>query len=116
MSQAQDNFKRGTAELLILRILTQRDSYGYEIAHTFVKRSEGAYTMLEGSMYPILFRLIDAGYVTDELVLVGLKRKRRYYKITEEGRAYYENLLSDYRKITDGINMILTKDEFASDK
>ncbi len=116
MSQAQDNFKRGTAELLILHILTQRESYGYEIAHTFSKRSDGAYSMLEGSMYPILFRLIDAGYVTDELVLVGVKRKRRYYKITETGKEYYKTLLEDYHKITKGIDMILSRDDFASDK
>lgn len=116
MSQAQDNFKRGTAELLILHILCERESYGYEIAHTFAKRSDNSYTMLEGSMYPILFRLVDAGYVTDELVLVGVKRKRRYYKITEEGKAYYEKLLKDYREITNGIDMILTRKDFASDK
>ncbi len=107
MSQAQDNFKRGTAELLILHILTQKESYGYEIAHNFSERSDGAYSMLEGSMYPILFRLIDAGYVTDELVLVGVKRKRRYYKITDSGRKYYDSLLEDYRRITKGIDMIL---------
>lgn len=113
MGQAQDNFKRGTAELLILHILCEKESYGYEIAHTFAKRSKNTYTMLEGSMYPILFRLVDAGYVTDKVVLVGIKRKRRYYEITEAGRAYYEKMLKDYREITNGIDMILTGTEYA---
>lgn len=107
MSQTQDNFKRGTAELLVLHLLQKEDLYGYQITHALEEKSGGAYTMLEGSLYPILYKLTEAGYVSDYVVPVGKKRTRRYYHIEAAGREYYKEILGEYLAIAGSIRKIL---------
>ena len=109
MGQNQDNFKRGTAELLILHLLMKEDLYGYQITQTFAEKSGGEYTMLEGSLYPILYRLTDAGYISDYVKPAGKRRMRKYYHIEEKGRAYYREILSDYDSVINSINKILDR-------
>ncbi|MBQ6023139.1 MAG: PadR family transcriptional regulator [Clostridia bacterium] len=107
MSQNQDNFKRGTAELLVLHLLMKEDLYGYQITQAFDEKSGGVYTVLEGSLYPILYKLCEAGYITDYVVPAGKKRTRRYYHIEEKGRVYYAEMLGEYLDITEAIRKIL---------
>ena len=116
MGQNQDNFKRGTAELLVLHLLQKEDLYGYQITHAFDEKSEGDYTMLEGSLYPILYKLTEAGYISDYTRLVGKRRTRRYYHIEDSGREYYKDILNDYLTIINSIDKILDRGEDSSDK
>lgn len=109
MSQSQDNFKRGTAELLILYLLQGEELYGYRIIQLFNEKSGGRYTMLEGTLYTILFRLESAGYVSQRVELVGKKRTRRIYTLTDSGRAYLKTLLLEYDQIVTGVDMILDR-------
>ena len=109
MGQNQDNFKRGTAELLVLHLLQNEDLYGYQITHAFEEKSNGDYTMLEGSLYPILYRLTELGYITDYTKLVGKRRTRRYYHLEESGRVYYKEILNDYLTIINSIDKILDR-------
>lgn len=109
MSQNQDNFKRGTAEFLLLYLLRKEDLYGYKITQLFNQKSEGRYTMLEGSLYPILYKLEDAGYITSYTRLVGRKRQRRLYHITETGEAYFERVLNEFDEVNKGVNQILDR-------
>ncbi|MBO5360178.1 MAG: PadR family transcriptional regulator [Clostridia bacterium] len=109
MSQSKDNFKRGTAELLILHLLQKEDLYGYQITQLFNEKSKGEYTVLEGSLYPVLFRLVDAGYLSEYEQLVGVKRKRRYYHLEEAGKVYYRELLEEFDGIIYAINSILDR-------
>jgi len=109
MSQSKDNFKRGTAELLILHLLQKEDLYGYQITQLFNEKSQGEYTVLEGSLYPVLFRLVDAGYLSEYEQLVGVKRKRRYYHLEEAGKVYYRELLQEFDGIIYAINSILDR-------
>ena len=63
MSQNQENFKRGAAELLALYLLSKEDLYGYQICRLMEEKSGGRFTMLEGTLYLILYKLVDAGYI-----------------------------------------------------
>lgn len=110
LGQNQDNFKRGTAEMLVLYLLQKEDLYGYQITQAFAQKSHGTYTMLEGSLYPILYRLTELGYITDYTKLVGKRRQRRYYHLEESGREYYKEILNDYLLITKSINQILDRE------
>lgn len=110
MAQNMDNYKRGTAEFLILYLLCDEDLYGYRITQLFNEKSGGRYTMLEGSLYLILFRLEDLGCVTGYTEVVNKKRKRKYYHITEKGRAYLEKALLEYDEICRGVALILDKE------
>ena len=110
MGQNQDNFKRGTAEMLLLYLLSKEDFYGYQITHAFAEKSGGVYTMLEGSLYPILYRLTENGCISDYVKQVGVRRTRRYYHLEEKGREYFKEILSDYDAVTQSINRIMDRE------
>lgn len=107
MSQQQDNFKRGTAEILILHLLQKEDLYGYQMTKAFREKSNGNYTMGEAALYLVLYRLVDAGYISDYEKIVGVRRKRRYYHLEESGKQYYNEILDEYFTITKSIAKIL---------
>ena len=109
MSQNKDDFKRGSAELLVLHILMHEDTYGYRITQTFEEKSNGEYTMLEGSLYPILYKLEDAGYISSYTVKAGVRRTRKFYRIEDAGKKHYEEILRDYLVVTDCIFKILDR-------
>lgn len=109
LSQNQDNFKRGTAELLILHLMQEGDLYGYQITQLLAEKSKGSYTMLEGTLYPILYRLLDAGYISHYEKLVGARRKRQYYHLEEKGVEYYKRILQEYDEITKAISRVLDR-------
>ena len=58
-SQLLSNLKKATIEMFLLKLLSEEDMYGYQLSQELKKRSDGKYTILEGSMYPILYRLSD---------------------------------------------------------
>lgn len=95
--------------MLVLYLLSKEDLYGYQIVQAIEEKSNGVYTMLEGSLYPILYRLSDAGYISEYTKLVGKRRTRKYYRLEERGRKYYEEILADYVAIIDSIGKILDR-------
>ena len=108
MAQMQDNFKRGTAEFLVLSLLNEGEAmHGYRITQEMQQRSEGRYTILEGTLYLILTRMEEEGLLNSHVVLVGKKRTRRYYSITPKGKAHLQTLLQSYDEVTLGIDLIL---------
>ena len=107
----RENLKRGTVEMILLHLLQDREMYGYEILQEMNLRSKGKFTLKDGSMYPILYRMIDKGLITDEQVLVGKRRTRVYYSLTEEGKKYLEDIKAEYFFITEGIDNILNYKE-----
>lgn len=106
-NNSYDNFKRGTTEMLVLHLLQKGDLYGYEITQTLKEKSGGEHYILEGSLYTILFRMVENGYISDYINLVGKKRQRRYYHIEEKGKKRYIQLLNEYDKVCKNVNMIL---------
>ena len=107
MSKTKDDFKRGTAELLVLHSLLTEDLYGYQITQSFERKTNGEYTMLEGSLYPILYKLEDAGFISSYKKPAGKRRMRVYYHIEPSGRERYETLLAEYLSVTDSVFTIL---------
>ncbi len=110
-NQNQDNFRRGTAELLVLYLLTKEDLYGYQISQAFAEKSKGDYAILEGSLYPVLYRLCDAGYISDYEKKAGVRRTRKYYHLEPKGREHYEKIRSEYEMISRAINRIMDIEE-----
>lgn len=109
MSQNQENFKRGCAEVLALYLLSKEDMYGYQITQIMEEKSGGRFTILEGTLYLILYRLVDAGYIKSYTKLVGKKRTRKYYHLEDKGREYLDEILNEYDEITLGISLILDR-------
>lgn len=105
--QIRENLKKGTVEMILLHLLQERSMYGYEILQEMKSRSDGKFVLKDGSMYPILYRMIDKKLITDEQVLVGRRRTRVYYHLTDEGKKYLEEITAEYIAITEGIANIL---------
>jgi PadR family transcriptional regulator, regulatory protein PadR len=78
--------KRGSAELLILALLEQRQRHGYEIGQLITDRSDGAISFHIASLYPTLYRLEDKRLIDGRWVEKPGQRRRRYYRLTAEGR------------------------------
>ena len=79
--------KRGSAEILILALLEERQRHGYEIGRLIADRSRGAINFHIASLYPTLYRLEDRRLIEGRWVEKAGQRRRRYYKLTREGRA-----------------------------
>ena len=112
--EVRENLKRGTVEMILLHLLEDRKMYGYEILQQMRARSDGKFDLKDGSMYPVLYRMIDKGLITDEQVLVGKRRTRVYYSLTEEGKKYLDQITAEYFYITEGIEKIMNYREDSS--
>lgn len=91
-------FKRATSPLVVLRLLTEKPMYGYELTQAMKHRSKNAYTI--SVLYPVIYRLEEQGYVTTVRNEVVDGRARSYYDITPAGRAYLEETWKEYLEIT----------------
>ena len=78
--------KRGSAELLILSLLEARPRHGYDLSKLIKARSQGQLTFHIDSLYPLLYRLEERNWIQGTWVEKAGERRRRYYKVTPEGR------------------------------
>lgn len=92
-------FKRATSPLIVLRFLSDRPMYGYEISAALKEKSEGRYTI--SILYPVLYRLEEQGYIAISATEVSEGRARSYYSITQQGRAYLEKTIKEYAEISE---------------
>ena len=102
----KESFKRGTIPMVLLSLLKEQDMYGYQLGQELKLRSDNRYSLLETSMYPVLYRLEDQGYITSTSSLDG-RRRIVHYHITDSGLAYLEQLRAEYLELTAGIYAIL---------
>ncbi|MEL6772785.1 MAG: PadR family transcriptional regulator [Bacteroidota bacterium] len=78
---------RGTLQTVVLRLLAERGRmYGYELTQHVRDRTDGALTISEGALYPLLHKLVANGLLDVEGARVN-GRQRKYYHVTAEGRA-----------------------------
>lgn len=96
----------GAVEMLILEVISQGPSYGYEIAQTVGERSHGYFELKEGSLYPALHRLEEQKLLTSYWEPVE-GRRRKYYKVTSAGRKQLDTRKSAWRAFSAGIEGVL---------
>ncbi len=77
--------KKAAAEMLVLSLLEHRDRHGYEIAKLIESRSEGVLDFRVASLYPLLNRLEERGWIAGRWVEKAGERRRRFYRLTPEG-------------------------------
>jgi PadR family transcriptional regulator, regulatory protein PadR len=78
--------KKGTAELLVLAQLEDRAMHGYEIGQQIAARGAGGVSFQPASLYPVLYRLERRGLIAGRWVEKPTQRRRRYYRLTPDGR------------------------------
>lgn len=105
--QGQNTFRRGIMSIVILALLKREDMYGYQLVQECCRASGERIITQEGSLYPVLYKLLDQGYISDKKVQVGKRMTRIYYHLEPEGEAYLQELIADYHTIVSGVHSIL---------
>jgi len=100
---------KGTLSLLILSLLARKAMYGYELAATVHRDTDGAFQWREGSLYPSLHKLEADGLIVGEWEEKETGRKRRYYHLTKEGRAALKEKVQSWSELCAAVNCILEK-------
>ena len=88
MKDIEKQLRKGVLDILILKLISEKDMYGYELMKELDERSHGYYKLKEGSLYPVLYRLEDALLVENYRLEETGKRSvpRKYYRITDQGK------------------------------
>lgn len=108
---AENNFKSGSCEMLILHILdTNGDCYAYQISQLIKELSKGIISFPEGSLYPAVYRLINNGFISDYKKQSGKRLIRVYYHLEPKGKERLTELLDEYYQTIQGIEGILHHD------
>ncbi len=100
---------KGSIALLILKLLSERDMYGYEIIQESLRRSHDAFEFKEGTLYPALHQLHKRGYLRTEWRTGGNGKQRKYYGLTPAGRKAARRSEQEWFSFTGVVNAILSK-------
>lgn len=98
-------FKKGVLELCVLVLVGEQDLYGYELVNAMSKYVE----ISEGTIYPLLRRLTKDGYFTTYLVESQEGPSRKYYRLTEGGKRYRDELIREWNDFVIRVNSIVNR-------
>ncbi|MEM7431573.1 MAG: PadR family transcriptional regulator [Pseudomonadota bacterium] len=113
MAQTNPPFMSGVPELLLLRLLDQREMYGYELVRSIKSATGEAISLGEGVIYPVLHSLERNGSLKSRRKPVG-GRTRVYYSLTSKGRKRLNKLQDDWQRVQSGISTALEEGFAAS--
>ena len=102
---------RGYTDSIILAQLNRKDSYGYEINKVIQSITEGEFELKEATLYTAFRRLEAGGYIVSYWGDEQTGARRRYYTITEEGRALYQENSSDWIRAKSMIDRLLMRED-----
>jgi transcriptional regulator len=98
--------KKGSADLLLLSLVEDRQRHGYEISKLIESRSAGALRFNVASLYPMLYRLEKRGWLQGRWVDKAGQRRRRYYRLTPAGKKVLRAQRSHWQTFVAAINRI----------
>ena len=98
--------KKGSAELLILSLVEDQPRHGYDIGMLIETRSRGALRFNVASLYPLLYRLEKRGWIQGRWVEKPGQRRRRYYRLTAEGKKVLASQRNSWREFVEAISRI----------
>jgi transcriptional regulator len=104
------DLKKGSAELLVLSLLEAKQRHGYEISKLIETRSSGAVKFRVASLYPLLYRLEDRGYIQGRWVEKTGQRRKRFYRLTPAGRKILIERRSGWAAFVEAIRQITATD------
>jgi PadR family transcriptional regulator PadR len=98
---------RGHLESVILKLIIEQDRYGYEIASCISKRTENNFVIKEATLYSIVNRLEKRELIESYMGEKTHGKKRRYYKITPLGKAYFHEKKREWLELKDILKTLL---------
>jgi PadR family transcriptional regulator PadR len=103
--------KRGTLEMILLRLISERQMYGYELAATLEKRGGSLFRLKEGTLYPVLYRMEKAGFIEARWETLERGVPRKYYRLTKPGSKFLEARIAEWREFTSAIERLMEKEK-----
>lgn len=98
--------KKGSAELIVLSIVEARARHGYEISKLIETRSAGQLKFHVASLYPLLYRLEERGWLQGRWVEKAGERRRRFYSLTAEGRRVLARQRETWKSFVEAMRLI----------
>lgn len=97
----------GSTTMLVLKLLDGNDMYGYQMIEELARRSEDAFTMKAGTLYPLLHGLESDGFVSTYDDATAGPRPRRYYHITDRGKRLLAQKQAEWAAYTGAVNRVM---------
>ena len=107
--------KKGSLQLCVMALVAKRPMYGYEIISHLKKHSNGYFDIKEGTLYPILYRMVDKEIFKNEWLQVGEKPPRKYYTMTPKGQKALKKVHKEFDLMVSASNKILTDENLPLD-
>ena len=98
---------RGHFESVILKMIIEKDMYGYEISKCIAERTENRFKIKEATLYSVITRLQKKELIIPYMGNKTHGGKRRYYRITSLGKAYYEQKILEWTELKSVLEMLL---------
>lgn len=96
----------GSMTMLILKLLSEKDMYGYEMIDTLRRKSQNVFELKAGTLYPLLHSLEEKGALTVYEQEAGGKT-RKYYSLTKQGRGFLEKKMKEWREYSEAVTNVL---------
>lgn len=93
--------------MLVLALVREADRYGYELVSALEERSDGELSVSGGTLYPVLYRLEEAGHLETRWEAEGRGAPRKYYGLTAEGREELRHRLDEWRRYARAVDRVL---------
>ena len=110
MAGISSDIIRGYNDTMILYLLLDRPSYGYEISKMIRMMTDGKYIMKETTLYSAFNRMEKNGYIEAFSMNAENGKRRTYYRITDSGRAYYEEKRQEWGLTKDVVERFIAPD------
>ncbi len=106
-------YDKNIIEMLVLFLLQKEDLYAYNIMKMIRSLSGDVLAVQGGSLYPILYKLTEKGYITDRVEIIGKRQRmsRVYYHLTDPGKDYLQSLIADNELVQRGIQSVFRNAE-----
>ena len=99
--------KKGSVELLILSLLEAETRHGYELGKLIESRSKRRLVFQISSLYPVLCRMENRGWIKGRWVEKDGQRRRKYYRLTREGRKNLSTMQATWLEFAESVNQVL---------
>ena len=103
--------KSGTLEMILLRLLSERPMVGYELVSELRARAGEQFSLKEGTLYPVLYRLETAGWIEPRWEMLERGVPRKYYRLTRPGAVQLRALIREWRAFAKTVNGLLGLEE-----
>ena len=104
----------GSTTMLLLRLLAEKDMYGYQMIEELSRRSKNVFELKAGTLYPLLHALEQDRLVTSYSEAADSARVRKYYSITGEGRRFLKVKQDEWDTYSTAVNSVLGGTGFAT--